>query len=363
MRACLRFALLVCLVAGVLAVSTRACAPAWPQGRTGRIATESALIVWDEKAKTQHFIRRASFQTKVPYFGFLVPTPTQPRLAEAPDELFRLLEEWTKPEKKTKVIYQEPISLGCPSGEHGGKKARDVQVLDRQHVAGYNAAVLKADDAKALREWLEKHGYDARPQLTEWLEPYIKAGWIITAFQIAKSDQDDDRLSTQAVRMSFQTDRPFFPYREPADLRGEEGKGGRRLLRIFFIAEARMEGKLDDPAQPPMKLPGRAVWANPLDAGQREALAEQLDAKAVPLPEGGWLTVFDDDSSPRPGVADIFFSPSADQSTLVREPIYEYRVVYGPGPCVFSCFVVLAGPVGLWLWLRRGRRRAASGGA
>ena len=49
-------------------------------------------------------------------------------------------------------------------------------------VAGYDAVVLKATDAQALRDWLEKHGYDARPAVTTWLEPYIKDGWIITAF-------------------------------------------------------------------------------------------------------------------------------------------------------------------------------------
>src|SRR4051794_32292921 len=45
-----------------------------------RIAEESAIIVWDPVKKIEHFIRRAAFDTKLPDFGFLVPTPTMPTL-------------------------------------------------------------------------------------------------------------------------------------------------------------------------------------------------------------------------------------------------------------------------------------------
>src|SRR4051794_29269888 len=90
---------------------TRACAPVSSSGTHVAVATESALIIWDEKAKKQHFIRRAAFDTKVPYFGFLVPTPTQPELAEAPDEVFTRLEEWTRPEVRTEKVYKQYFSM------------------------------------------------------------------------------------------------------------------------------------------------------------------------------------------------------------------------------------------------------------
>src|SRR4051812_38730839 len=75
-----------------------ACAPAFRRGASVRIADESVLIVWDAEAKTQHFIRRATFDTETPDFGFLVPTPTRPEVKEAPQEVFTALEEWTRPE-------------------------------------------------------------------------------------------------------------------------------------------------------------------------------------------------------------------------------------------------------------------------
>src|SRR5262249_43733696 len=218
----------------------RGCAAVWEGGSHVAIAGESALVVWDEKTKTQHFIRRASFRTKVPYFGFLVPTPTRPTLAEAPDEVFRKLEDWTKPETRTERRYVWPFSMSASLDGEGGTAL--VELLDRQRVGGLDAAVLKATDSKALREWLQMHGYDARPQLTGWLEPYIRKGWIITAFQIAKKDKQEDSLSTQAVRMSFRAERPFFPYREPADPHPGAGNPW-RLLRVFLRSEERRVGK------------------------------------------------------------------------------------------------------------------------
>src|SRR5215213_1435495 len=91
--------LLACLVP-----LSSACAPVMFQGERVAIASETALIVYDHKTKTEHFIRRGTFDTKVPYFGFLVPTPTKPEMAEVPDDLFRTLGDWTKPKVITQTV-------------------------------------------------------------------------------------------------------------------------------------------------------------------------------------------------------------------------------------------------------------------
>ena len=53
------------------------------RGRRGPIAIEGeeALIVWDARRHMQHFVRRAAFAPGED-FGFLVPTPHRPQLAE-----------------------------------------------------------------------------------------------------------------------------------------------------------------------------------------------------------------------------------------------------------------------------------------
>jgi hypothetical protein len=315
-------ALLAALLAAVLLLVQPAdgCSPVMARGAHVAIAGESAIIIWDEQAKKQHFIRRAAFDTKVPYFGFLVPTPTKPELKEAPDEWFSTLEDWTKPPVETrKIPRQRTLSRSMMPG-NAAPAGKAVEVLDAQRVAGYDAVVLKATDAKALEDWLQKHGYATRPELTKWLEPYIKDGWIITAFQIPKPDATQNNVSTQAVQMSFATDRPFYPYSEPADQRTSRPTFGGRLLRVFLIGTRRMNGALEDKKP----WPGRTVWANHLTAKQASALQDKLEKNEITLPEKPYLTVFDDSSSPRPGTADLFFSPSADQSTVSRPPIINY---------------------------------------
>jgi hypothetical protein len=196
-----------------------------------------------------------------------------------------------------------------------------VTVLDAQRVAGYDAVVLKATDAKALEEWLQKHGYATRPELTKWLEPYIEHGWIITAFQIPKPDPERNDVSTQAVLMSFDTERPFFPYSEPADQRTSAPARGHRLLRVFFVGTQRMQGDLDDKRT---AWPGRTVWANQLGPDRRKSLEDELAKLGGSVPANAHLTVFEDPSSPRPGTADLFFSRSGDQSSVSRPPIINY---------------------------------------
>ena len=85
MTKCLPLVLFAALLA---AVPSPACAPAPMRGEYVEITNESALIIWDAESKTEHFIRRAAFQSTSTDFGFLVPTPTQPELAEADDSVF-----------------------------------------------------------------------------------------------------------------------------------------------------------------------------------------------------------------------------------------------------------------------------------
>src|SRR5262245_23006061 len=75
----------------------QACAPVPIRGQFVRIAEESAVIIWDEKTRTEHFIRRATFDTDAFDFGFLVPTPTEPALAEVVNSTFDDLEYLIRP--------------------------------------------------------------------------------------------------------------------------------------------------------------------------------------------------------------------------------------------------------------------------
>jgi len=193
-----------------------------------------------------------------------------------------------------------------------------------------------------LRAWLETHGYAATPDLEQWLDAYIRQGWKITAFKVDKTQSETD-AQTQAVKMSFTTDRPFFPYREPASQR--TGSDTTRVLRVFFLGPERVYGTIGTAF-----WPGLLRWSNVLDETLRAQLAKSTGV-AIPAR----LTAFIDIGS-RSGTDDLFFSKAAVQSAFAPPPRIRETVNVVLIPLDVLAPVILLGLV--FYWRRASRRRA-----
>ncbi len=338
--------------------TTRGAAPAiacatvaWKGAQVG-VVDESALIVWNATAHQMHFIRRATFNSNTQHFGFLVPTPTRPTLSAVDDNVFTSLEDAIKPRVVERRLtgFAPGLLIGkifAAGKQEGSIKTvtGGVRLLEMQHVAGYDAAVIAASDAGELLQWLKKHGYESRPALNGWLEPYVRNHWIITAFKISKDSQTDPMAASYAVRMSFTADKPFFPYREPAETRANDGNFVPRSLRVYLLAQGRMQATLGD-TKTGNAWGATLKFAKPLNADLLAALKTHSKLDAGQLPEGGWLNAFEDLSSPRLGTDDVIFSSSIDQTPIEPQPIVhiidERIIVPLEG-------VVLVTAVGIWL--------------
>ncbi len=289
-----------------------ACAMVPHAGETARIAEESALIVWDAKRGVEHFIRRAVFDTAAKDFGFLVPTPTVPELGEADAAVFQKLVDWTQPPPREQPVYRDAQGRVAVAAVAKDAPPPAVVVVQEAKVAGFDAVVLKANDAGALNGWLKKHGYASSPALVAWFKPYVERKWLITAFKISKADPKAPLARTSAVRMSFKTDRPFYPYREP-----DSAAAGapNRALEVFFLGPQRVDGVVG--ASTPW--PGNALWSNELSWPNRSELRAKLKLPDDPIESGMRLTRFVDRSSPRPGTDELYFKAAASQATLLDE--------------------------------------------
>ena len=271
----------------------------FPLGVPVRIADETAIIYWDANTKTEHFIRRARFETTSPDLGFLVPTPTKPTLIDVGDSVFEALRDITVPKRPPRVIpaTSRPNSRSLP-----GPPPPVVRVLEQKKVGKYDATILAADDAKALVEWLKKHDYPANPEIEAWVAPYLKDKWVLTAYKIATTAEDGSPVSwfhTSTIRMSFKADKPFYPYREP------KGKGRpvseSRLLRLFFLADRSYGAQLDSkPWQVPISHGDRLSQSEGFRLFGCMKLEEQGDARL-------WLTEFEDDTKVRSTASDLSF--------------------------------------------------------
>jgi hypothetical protein len=325
-----------------------ACAPVMREGASIRVVGEEALIVWDPVHQIEHFVRRGDFETDAPSFGFLVPTPSVPTLTAATEAAFGRLGEAIRPEVRRvrRWTIAAPLCLGMlmlPQRSMQVTAGQSVRVLSQTRVAGYDAAVLEASDAAALTEWLRAHDYPSRPALVSWLAPYVADRWKITAFKVAKQGETDTSVGLQAVRLTFASDAPFYPYREPEDATDSPG----RSLRVFLVTPGRMEGRLGAERTP---------WPATLEYARPVRRAATLLAGALPeslVPAGAWLSSYLDLVSRRPA-ADLFFARAESQSEVVPPPDVHEDLVEIP----FPAEPLLLTAALLW-WRRRRRRQRA----
>jgi hypothetical protein len=341
-------ALSALLLSLALAYPTIACCPAPPLGRLVLNADQTVIMLWDPAVKKQHFIRQASFASEADDFGFLIPSPTQPELAESGSGAFAYLEQVTAP----RIVHTSRggggCNLGCSAAPSAAVKtdaAPAVRVLEEKLVAGFNAAVLEADNSEVLINWLQEHGYAFSPAIAEWAEPYIEQKWKITALKVAKQEGSKERQTVQAgaLRLSFDTEKPLFPYREPDYAKlaaGNEKQTAElaqksRLLRIYFASNARYHGTLT-PAQP---WTGKVAWAGELPDHQRTALLEKLQLPADTGPAKLYLTEFEDSWPYKVAPADVYFAEAGIQKDVRRPDVYVVRESSGD---VLLAFVILA---------------------
>jgi len=341
-----------------MATRAPACCPVGRQGSPVVNADQTVIILWDAAKKTQHFIRQANFQSAAEDFAFLVPTPTAPELDESGNAAFPYLKKLTEPEVQKLARPHGGMGCGCglPEEKAAGLARSAVQVVEEKFVAGFHAVVLEADSADALVGWLNENGYEFSPEAEAWAKPYVEAGWMITALKVAKPEEnkEDKSVAAAALRMSFETDRPLFPYREPDSGAPAKALGAtHRLLRIYCIAEARYQGELtkEDPWS------GHVAWANPLKESDRDQVLKLLNLPEGTGPADWWLTEFEDHWAYRVAPADVYFAAAADQSPVKRPPIIEY--VSTSSPPDVTAFALAAVMV---VWpasrvMRRGRKK------
>ena len=310
-----------------------ACAPVFRLETPVVNADQSVIILWDAASKTEHFIRKASFQSAGDDFGFIVPSPSQPELEESGNEAFPYLHDLTAP--TTIRIPRPTVGFGCS----GAATLKDdtfcaapppmVQVLQEKEVAGFNAVVLEAKSSGALVDWLKEHGYAFSPEVEAWARPYIERGWKFTALKIAKNRSSSDKaVVAGALRISFKTDRPLFPYREPDPMAIAKALGAeKRMLRIYFLAEARYKGELTKETP----WTGQVAWADKLSSTTRREILKHLKLPANTGPTTMWLTEFEDRWPYQAAPADLYFSRDLHQLSRHRKPVIQYVSSGWPG--------------------------------
>lgn len=291
-------------------------------GRAVLLSHENVIMVWDKANGMQHFIRQANFKSGEKNFGFIVPTPTEPTFSVADTEAFSRLYRLIPLHSAKKSARPAAWTVSSPRG--------GVQVLKTDQVGDYQATVVKATDGKALNDWLKKNEFVSRPSLTAWLDNYAKKQWVFTALKY-KADSNA-RTETKAIRISFKTDKPYYPYKMPAD---KDQAGNKHSLKLYFVAATGVEAKYDKSSE---VWGARREWSGPLPEAQRPLLAKELGLSETDIPANAQVTIFDN-----PGKEDDY-----DEDLV-------FMATSSAGPFMFGGIALVL--VGGWLMVQRNRRK------
>jgi hypothetical protein len=321
-------------VVATVAAPLAACAPAWRGGDPVQIASEEALVVWDAERRLEHFVRSATFQGGPATFGFLVPVPAFPELAEADERIFERLEKFLEAQRSEVVEwrFEGLTSLTLRTKGAAPSRAAGVTVLATARVAGMDAVVLAADSTKALTDWLASRDFDFRQELTPWLSPYIEQDYKIVAFKYAR-DASEPRVGTRAVRLSFRTERPFFPYREPRDA----ARSIPALFRLHVLSSTSMIATLGEARIP---WGGTVRYSGPFTA----------EPPAFARIGSPWITMFEEVAQKREVAGDLFLEASSVPRPVAAAPLVIEKT-WG-SPVELALLAVLVAGVTVVLLLR-----------
>lgn len=175
----------------LVSAQAHAAAVAYPQGTFARPSEEKALLVWDDATKTEHLIRALSLKGDAESLGVLLATPTVPAVAKEDDTVI---------DRVGKLFAS------------GAPMAAD----QRGPFGDFDTSTFKASDAAALDAWLGKYKLTGKASLRAWAKGYADKGWYLTGVHTTAKGTGDRKLDVPAVRLSFKTDAPVFPYTEAA---------------------------------------------------------------------------------------------------------------------------------------------------
>lgn len=296
-------------------------------------ASQSVIMIWDKERQTQHFIRKADFKTDARDIGFLVPSPSRPQLEESGNEAFQELGKITAPAQS----HGGGFPLGCSVAPQA-VPLQVITVIEEKRVAGYDATVLTASSGDDLVNWLKQNGYAYSPAVADWAKPYLGGSWHFTALKLAKQTSDQD-LKATALRITFKTDRPLFPYREPDSRQASnELDAQRRLLRIYFIADTQYVGKING-SEPWSR---KTKWSGDITR-HRTSLLGKLNLPPDSTSTKWWLTEFEDAWAYEKAAGDVFFSPAEKQKKITRDGIAHKSRIDASGFLMAACLLWVIG--------------------
>lgn len=161
----------------------------------------------------ESFVIRPGFSGKVAEFGMLIPFPEPPTIRKVDDAIFEHLAKAIDPPEVVVDLRPQPTGgfggMGGGAGFGGGGiggfalavPIDVVRVIREEAVGMYEVAVLAAGSAKALKRWVDDHGYKYPTGMDKTCEDYVKQRWCFVAVKtkVGRSSGADPKPAQRKV--------------------------------------------------------------------------------------------------------------------------------------------------------------------
>ncbi|MEB3285036.1 MAG: DUF2330 domain-containing protein [Candidatus Sericytochromatia bacterium] len=205
------------LLAGSFAITpppALACGGLFCQNIPVEQAGERIVFFADGKTVTAHV--QIQYQGAAKDFSWIVPTPTQPTLKVGTERLFQGLRNTTRPVfqldiESTKGTCDETVMLSAPVRANAPESmAKSGVVAEEKPVGPFDTAILQANDAEALKQWLRDNEYIVPQQVDPLLDPYVAGKYYFIALKLRK---DRDAGDMQPITFTYEATKPGVPIR------------------------------------------------------------------------------------------------------------------------------------------------------
>lgn len=158
-----------------------------------RIGAQQTYVFYKDGVET--FAIRPGFQGKVEQFGMLIPFPTPPAIRKLPDNIFPHIAAAIDPPEVVIDLLPRPQAAAASrpdvtfDAQQLAIRRKAVRVLREEAVGMYEVAVLEAGSAKALKRWMDQHGYRYPEGMDKVCEEYVEEKWCFVAVKTRVGDK------------------------------------------------------------------------------------------------------------------------------------------------------------------------------
>jgi len=178
---------------------------------------QEAIIIFhgSEQAggATEDVILKVHVAGQATSFAWVIPFPTQPKIAKEDARLFQELFDYV--ETRRGQTMKKGKSDGALGAARPSAEAKAVDVLSRKVVGSYDTAVVRENVAGALNQWLAAEGFQPAPEGDDVVGFYRKKGYVFACIKVSAAElAKDKKVDLHPLRFSFKTggrDGVFYP--------------------------------------------------------------------------------------------------------------------------------------------------------